>query len=55
MNSTFYEHDGRPIQQGFRMCAAEELALLQEEWAVAKMIDDYAVMREQVRSTLLPR
>lgn len=34
----------------FQARAAEELALLPEGSAIAEMLSDYAVMREQVRS-----
>jgi uncharacterized protein YceK len=35
----------------FQVRAAEELALLPERSAVAEMLADYAVMREQARNT----
>lgn len=39
----------------FQTRAAEELALLPEGSAIAEMLADYAVMREQARSGLPPR
>ncbi|ROU03889.1 hypothetical protein EAT49_00300 [Histidinibacterium lentulum] len=39
----------------FQARAADELALLPERSAIAEMLADYAVMREQARSGLPPR
>jgi hypothetical protein len=39
----------------FQARAADELALLPEGSAIAEMLADYAVMREQARSGLPPR
>jgi len=36
----------------FQARAAEELALLPEESAIAEMLSDYAVMREQAQGCL---
>lgn len=40
--------------QGFQARAAEELALLPEGSAIAEMLSDYAVMREQTRMGAFP-